>query len=320
MVINRWFGVVALFVISFAGAARADTPTAPATPAVQTASATGDVRTAARSHYDRGISLYQAGDFKLALIEFRRAYEFVADYRVLYNIGQVSQQLAAYADATRALTRYLDEGGEAVTSERRLSVAHDLESLRLRTAHIAVGSNAVDAEIYVDGVSVARTPLATPLLVDAGERTVELRKQGYVNASRAVTLAGEDDVRIDLQMAPQAETRMVAKDAPVGTSRTTWLWIGWSGAAALAVGAAVSGVVALNAAVTRETGSPSATRSSIDDADARLRAASLVTDILGGSALALGATTLYFTLRRPAGPDLRVAPLGTGIVISGTFF
>ena len=51
----------------------------------------------ARRRFDRGVKLYSEGDFTLAVIEFERAYELVANYRVLYNIGHVSIQLRQHA-------------------------------------------------------------------------------------------------------------------------------------------------------------------------------------------------------------------------------
>ena len=67
-------------------------------------------REAAR-RFEHAIKLYEDADYTLALAEFERVYELMPDYRVLYNIGQVSIQLGRYARAFRTLKEYVSRGG-----------------------------------------------------------------------------------------------------------------------------------------------------------------------------------------------------------------
>ena len=53
----------------------------------------------AEERFQRGVKLFDDGDFKLALIEFQRSYALAHNYRVLYNIGQVEFQIGAFASA-----------------------------------------------------------------------------------------------------------------------------------------------------------------------------------------------------------------------------
>ncbi len=121
----------------------------------------------ARRRFDRGIRLYQEGDFALALIEFERAYELVANYRVLYNIGQVSIQLRRYAKAREALEQYLAEGGAEVEGARLEEVQADIDMLKPRTAKLLVTTNAPKAKVSLDGDIRGALPLANSVLVDA---------------------------------------------------------------------------------------------------------------------------------------------------------
>src|SRR4051794_16402603 len=71
---------------------------------------TSDAVTAARTHFKRGLELYQDGDFRAALIELERAYALEPRYRLLYDLGQVAYALRNYVDAERYFTEYLEKG------------------------------------------------------------------------------------------------------------------------------------------------------------------------------------------------------------------
>ena len=66
----------------------------------------------AQRRFQRGIELYKESDFDAALVEFKRAYELVPSYKILYNLGQVSYQRHDYASALRYFRQYLEEGGD----------------------------------------------------------------------------------------------------------------------------------------------------------------------------------------------------------------
>src|SRR4051812_30453368 len=111
-----------------------DAPAPPAGAAATPAPPTEATIKEARDHYEAGLALYADGEFQRAAIEFDRAYELVAHYRALYNIGQVRIQLHDYARAMKALQAYLKEGGSKIEAERKKSVQDDLEMLATRTA------------------------------------------------------------------------------------------------------------------------------------------------------------------------------------------
>ncbi|HWE28509.1 MAG TPA: hypothetical protein VHB97_10930, partial [Polyangia bacterium] len=47
-------------------------------------------------HFQRGVDLYADGDFRGALVEFKKAYTVWPRANVLYDIGQTEYQLLAY--------------------------------------------------------------------------------------------------------------------------------------------------------------------------------------------------------------------------------
>jgi hypothetical protein len=301
---------------AFAGVAAAVSPAfaqeaAPADVAAEAPAADAGPDAAKREEagqrYDRGLKLYSEADYALAVIEFERAYELVPDFRVLYNIGQVRIQLANYAKARRALEQYLKEGGDRVSADRKQAVENDLEMLASRTGFLRVDTNVDGAEIVVDEVIVGTSPLAEPLLLDAGEHRLSVRKAGYYPRSSQTTLAGRDSlsVRLDLEKQPVASNRIIFQPQKEDDStREAWMWGTWSATGVFAVGAAVTGGLGMKAAndledQRTELGS---TRDELDSSERRARTLLMTADVLAGLAVATGGVALYLTLTQPDEP------------------
>lgn len=284
----------------------------------------------AARRFESAINLYEDGDYLLALAEFERVYELVPDYRVLYNIGQVSMQLGRYARALRTLREYMSRGGDAIPNDRRSAVRSDLEVLERRTASLTLDIQPPGAEVWVDGVLVGQAPLAEPLVVDVGERSVQVRLSGYVGRTQAVTLAGGDKRDVTLKLDPEPRVAVApGKSAPTRVSTAapsskprTLVWVGWGTTAALAAGSAVAAVLGATSASNLKDlrDSRDATRESLDAERDRARTRFIVADVLGVAAVAAGATTLYFQLsgsarREPSDRDH--AQLGLGFSPTG---
>jgi len=283
-----------------------EAPAAPDTAAPAPDAAADPAKVEARQRYDRGIRLYAEGEFALAVIEFERAYTLVPDYRVLYNIGQVRIQLAQYARAKKALDQYLAEGGEQIAPERKASVQSDLDMLASRTATLEIRSNVPDAEVVVNDSIIGRTPLKEPILLDAGEHRITLRKPGYSQRFSQITLAGRDSESLELPLEKIPETKservIVEKRVSEKSNRSTWLWATWSATGAFAIGAGITGGLGIKAANDLEDlqTDPSASRSKLDSQQSRAKTLLLAADILGAAALVSGGAALYLTLSGPS--------------------
>ncbi len=288
--------------------------------------------------FDRGVMFYKSGAFEMALVEFRRVYELVPNYRVLYNVGQTCFQLRDFACALRSFDQYLTEGGAEVPADRRTAVTAEIASLRSLVATVQVQ---VDdgATLEVDEVVVGRAPLPAPLTLNPGRHRISASKPGFHPAMRQLVVASSDKTSLQLALVP-IEKPSAPTSAPVTASAPpppsppppqreshgSLLWIGWVGAGALAAGSIVSGIMAIDASGTlrdeRETLPGS--RKDLDDARASLDRWSLAADILGGAALVTAGATLYFTLRKPsaqadkpAAAQLRLLP--GAVQLHGTF-
>ncbi|RYG80925.1 PEGA domain-containing protein, partial [bacterium] len=199
--------------------------------------------------------------------------------------------------------------------------------------HLDVAVDVAEADVFVDGAPMGRSPLASALLLDAGDHHVEVQKRGYESARSSVTLGTGETRRIALHL-EEIKARVVEAPRALSTPATPLarrssapLWLAWSGTGALAAGAGVTGWLASREArkLESQVASPGSTaderRATKDDA-ARL---AVVSDVLTATAVAAGAIALYLSLRPgPAGSapkDAKVAVgvCGTGACAAGRF-
>jgi tetratricopeptide (TPR) repeat protein len=268
-------------------------------------------RIEARERFTAGIKLYEEGDFALALIEFERAYSLVPDHRVLYNIGQVNIQLGRYARAVRSLRQYLNEGMDRITEERKQAVLNDLNMLSVRTATLLVKVNVSDAEVLLDNDVVAITPMPAPVLVDAGEHRLSVRKAGYVSEVKPLALAGRDEITEDVTLRPEpkhvsTEKTVIVERKPALSSngsdpRNLYLILGWSAVGLLGASWATTGYLGYQAEQDRKSALERKTSlAELDRLSSKTHNWYMTSDVLGATTLLATGGMIYYTLMRPA--------------------
>jgi hypothetical protein len=321
-----------LFLANAAAAAETDASPAAAETGASHAmeSTSGTDVEKARTHFLQGVEFYNHGDFKLSLIEFRRSYDLSNNYRILYNIGQVNQQLGNYSKALAALEQYLRDGAAEIADDRRAEVAETISGLRNRVAHVRILTNVRAPEILLDGYP-AELEADGSITVDPGDHRVEVRRPGYQTTGSIVSLAGGDktELRLTLQVVPPPAVLPVPSRTTAPARDSTWLWIGWTATGAAALGAGITGVLASMQAseLADLRNSPASTQSQRDNVGRRARTFAVTSDVLTATAVAAGAVSLYLTLRpgtreqEPShrGPVTSVALGPTGVTLAQSF-
>jgi hypothetical protein len=287
----------------------------------------------AKRHFTLGVTFYKDGDLDAALAEFNKAYETRADYRVLYNIGQVQAERHDYAASMKAMRRYLKDGGREIDEARRVAVDQALRDMSKRVAAVTVTANEPGAEILVDGVAVAVTPTSEALAVNAGIREITVRKGGETATAQRLTLAGGDAVRLDFSLGAGGLVGrpMELQAQPLAAPLRARVWIAYGAAAALAAGAVTFGLLARRAQddLDADLGRFPGDRAQIDQDRDRLKLRAGLTDGFGGAALIAAALGTYFLFSGPtatesapsASPSAQVSllPSGAALSLSGTF-
>jgi hypothetical protein len=273
----------------------------------------------AAQRFQRGLELYKEGDFKAAQVEFKRAHEISPNYRVLYNLGQVSYQLRDYVAALRSFEAYLEQGGREVPAARRTQVTTEIARLRTRVGRLAIEVDVPGVEVSVDDAFVGRAPLAEPVLVSAGQHRVAALKPGApAPVVKTVEVGGGDKVEVtfELKSAPTPAPEAVAKKAPdvrpppppppPPPENRVPMYVTWGATGVLAGGAIVTGLLARGQEAEledRRTTVP-VSRGELEDVRGRMKALALTADALGVAALVVGGVATYLTVRpllRPKG-------------------
>jgi hypothetical protein len=277
-----------------------------------------------------GVSRYQDGDLGGAAAAFAQAYELSGDFRMLYNLAQVQQELQDHAEALRSLELYLARGGAQIDAARREEVARTRSELERRTASLRVTSNVPGARLWIDGLPAGAVPSATTWL-NPGVHRLLVAKDGHTPAIETLTILPGERRRLDMPLR-EARPPSRAAAAPVATAAApaerTPLWIGMGAAgtsAALALGFAVL-TRSADARLERELERYPADTKSLDAARSRVSTLAAVTDVcIGVSAVAAG-LSLYFALSSAVEDDtalghvqLDVAPGGSSLSFQGEF-
>jgi tetratricopeptide (TPR) repeat protein len=81
----------------------------------------------ARRHYDRALRAYNLQEFKIALDEFRGAYNEKPDPAFLFNIGQSQRQLGMYEAAAKSYRAYLAQSPNAANRSEVERLAQQMD-------------------------------------------------------------------------------------------------------------------------------------------------------------------------------------------------
>ena len=256
----------------------------------------------ARGHFRLAIDSHKDGDLDTALIEFKRAYEASPNFRLLYNLGQVSQELRDYPSAERYYSQYLKEGESQLDAQRKQEVEYELAKVRVRIASVRVTSNVRGAEVFIDDVSVGKTPFAEPVRVSTGQRRVTARAPGFVPFTQMVDVAGGEVIELPLDLTAavsgEAKDTSYAEREPSRNDSETHirpLSLGLLiGTGALAVGAGISAYLASSqAAEYREALTRKTSKSELHELSDSAKTKALVCDVLlGATAVAAAASVV----------------------------
>jgi tetratricopeptide (TPR) repeat protein len=281
------------------------------------------------------VELYAEGDYSGALVELTRAYELAPNFRILFNLGQMSYQRRNYAAALDYLTRYLNQGGDQIPASRRMQVEADLDQLRQRVGYVGIEMAARGFDVVIDDLVVGATPLAAPVTVNVGHHRVALVNPSGDQQVRVIDLPGRQTVWLKFKppvppldertaIAALADHRPDAGSAPeeaasplraarsakprdnqsdeLDAAHRRGLWLSWTLTAIVAGSAAVTGALALSTSLEleRKLDSYPASPTELDDLRTRKHQLALATDGLLIGTTILSALSLYLTFSGPS--------------------
>jgi PEGA domain len=240
------------------------------------------------------------------------------------------------AAALESYRKYLEQGGQRITPERRQQVTDEMTALGRRVATLTVSADVVGAEVWVDDARAGITPLRAPLVVNAGGHRISLRHADYPPQVELVNLAGGASDRIEFKLGSSTPEPPRAPDATAqdpsgapgnalapatleptdrGVARldspppqSNWwrdhAWIGWVVTGTLAAGGTATGLWAISSnsrlsGQRADATTGGATRADLEWSAWRVRTLATVTDALWIATAVSGGISLWLTL----GPD-----------------
>ena len=273
----------------------------------------------AASHFQRGVSFFNEADYAAALVEFKRAYALAPHVNVLYNLGQTQYQLQKYADALSTFEKYLADGGQPHKNEVEATVAN----LRTRVGRLELTTNVPDAEVVIDEESAGKTPFPRPLTVSVGRRKISISAPGHAPVTKWIEIAAGETVRMPITLEAQDANRGAEHPSPAhdDSSRTTLLTAGWVTTAILATGTVFTGVIAISSASKLKTAREAfpADPNDVQSRASTVTALSVTADVLGLATIVAGSLSVYWTVTRNSGTEVKAGFSPTGVKLVGSF-
>jgi hypothetical protein len=159
------------------------------------------------------------------------------------------------------------------------------------------------AEVSIDDLPVGKTPFDKPLVVNAGRRTLSITKSGYAPLTRYVDVAGTEQKKLSLTLAPLGQTGgtppggddrspLAPAEQPEGASPWPWAAFAITAAAgtttAVLGGLAISKKSAFDDELEKVPGDPTAIEDARDDA----RSFAIAADVMGAVTIAGAVVTI----------------------------
>ncbi len=304
----------------------------------------------ARKHFNAGVALLRDPDgarYEEAYAEFKVAYAASPSWKILGNLALAAMKLERDGEAIDAFSRYLAEGKKDIDPSERADIERDLGTLRASAVSLTLTTTPAEVTLSDERTPAQGPPIRNRYQSQAGSLKVQIRPGHHVVTASAAGKppltfefdadpgsSKEHDFNLEATAAPAAAPEAavvpVASSAPPPSSRVrptpTGVWIGLAATGVFAVGAGVTGVMALgkNSDYQAANGHDLERAKSLQSDTKTLN---LVTDVLIGAAVVSAGVTTWLYVKRPerdeAGFELRLSPrVGfnqSGLNLEGAF-
>ncbi|WP_437752803.1 PEGA domain-containing protein [Sorangium sp. So ce1389] len=201
-----------------AGAAPDAPPDAPSAPAPGAEARPGGQETGAREsarwHFDKGLSLYDAGAWDAAYAEFLRSRSLHPTRAATQNAALCLRRLRRYDEELEMLELLL--AFPELTAPERAWAERELAAVRGLVGSLVLDVAEPGAAISIDGRARGATPAPAPLRVPAGSRVVRVFKPGFAPAEVRVDVAGGQSVPVRIQLTPLVHSGWIRVEEVAG--------------------------------------------------------------------------------------------------------
>lgn len=179
---------------------------------------TNEQRDQAKQISAEGGKLMQQGKLAQAVDAFRKAYSIFPNPRYQYNIGVALKNLGKDAESLTAFDVFLADAKD-VPPEFLADAKRQRDGLADHVARLEVACAEPGATVFINGKTIATTPLLNGFYLDLGKHTVRVEKVGFVSFEQTVSFKESSNTRIEVVL--QAVAKQVPVEAPDSSSSIT---------------------------------------------------------------------------------------------------
>jgi hypothetical protein len=174
-------------------------------PALASAETPAELKKA-RSQFQRGIELEQAGNWTEAIQQFREVGAIRMTPQVRFHIAYCEEGLGRLVTALGGYELALAEA-EKVGADFKTEVETAITRLRERIPKLLIerGAGAEAASVQLDGVDLGASSVGVEIPLDPGPHTVGATAPGYKAFSATVEAKEREVTRISLELEPEPE-------------------------------------------------------------------------------------------------------------------
>lgn len=159
----------------------------------------------------QGDALFRARNYVDAISAYEKAYAAAPDARVLYNHARALQALGRNGEALTVLNRFASAAPDDLKAQ--LAGLDVLQAeLRSRVCEVTLVANEAGAQVIFRDQVLGVTPLPGPLLLEAGQGSLRVVKDGHFPFQREVNLRGGGSASFDVTLgSTERQARIVVK-------------------------------------------------------------------------------------------------------------
>jgi hypothetical protein len=154
----------------------------------------------AKQWFADGLANEEKSDFAGALELFKRAAQVKRTPQIVYHVGFCESRTGGLVEALVDLESAVALARTAHADDVVTVASAELADVKKRTPSLEVVTpgEATPARFVVDGRSIALSMLRTPMPLNPGEHTVTVELANGATATKRVTLAERDAIKVDL--------------------------------------------------------------------------------------------------------------------------
>jgi hypothetical protein len=168
----------------------------------------------------RGVQYRKQGQNEKALDAFRRAHDMTASPRSVGQMGFVEHDLGQYVAAERHLNEALSAATDPWVTKNRLFLNEALQLVRKHLAHLTI-SGPPGAMVTVGGELAGVLPLAKPISLAEGRRSIEVTSAGFLPWRHEAVLAPGDNLELAADLIPERRDLPAAAPSKPGLPAAT---------------------------------------------------------------------------------------------------